>query len=95
MCKQPAIITSFSPLQKLRFETVASNFEETLNPKDHTFSDFVEKTALGKLQDVYSKIKNDTPKPDIIIGSDTMVTHNGKMYGKPKTKEEAFQFISE
>ncbi|CAG9768459.1 unnamed protein product [Ceutorhynchus assimilis] len=79
----------------LKFETVPPDFEENLDPKEHTFSDFVEKTAIGKLMDVYCKLQNDQRKPDIIIGSDTMVTYNGKMYGKPTTKEEAFQCIKD
>ncbi|KAF7280382.1 hypothetical protein GWI33_006113 [Rhynchophorus ferrugineus] len=80
---------------KLKFEIVPSDYEENLDPKEHTFSDFVEKTALGKLNDVYEKLKNDTRKPDLIIGSDTMVVYNGKMYGKPKNRNEAIQCITD
>ncbi|XP_030761096.1 uncharacterized protein LOC115886165 [Sitophilus oryzae] len=80
---------------KLKFEIVASSYEENLDPTQHTFSDFVEKTALGKLNDVLEKLKDDQRKPDIIIGSDTMVAHNGRMYGKPKTRDEAIQCISD
>ncbi|XP_018561059.1 uncharacterized protein LOC108903386 [Anoplophora glabripennis] len=80
---------------KLKFEICTSNFEENLDPREHTFSDFVEKTAIGKLNDVYQQLKNDQRKPDIIIGVDTMVTYNGKMYGKPKSKEEAIKTITD
>ncbi|XP_044267571.1 dTTP/UTP pyrophosphatase [Tribolium madens] len=80
---------------KLKFEIVPSNFEENLDPKEHTFSDFVEKTALGKVNDVWERLKSDERKPDIIIGADTMVTFNGRMYGKPKTKEQAIKTITE
>ncbi|XP_060517085.1 dTTP/UTP pyrophosphatase isoform X1 [Cylas formicarius] len=79
----------------LNFEVVPSNYEEDLDPREHTFSDFVENTALGKLNDVYEKLKNDSRQPDIIIASDTMVVYNGKMFGKPKTREEAIKTISE
>lgn len=82
-------------LQKVKFEIVPSDYEEDLDPKQHTFSDFVEKTALGKLNDVYEKLKNDTRKPDLIIGSDTMVVYNGRMYGKPRNRQEAIQCITE
>ncbi|XP_060517086.1 dTTP/UTP pyrophosphatase isoform X2 [Cylas formicarius] len=58
----------------LNFEVVPSNYEEDLDPREHTFSDFVENTALA---------------------SDTMVVYNGKMFGKPKTREEAIKTISE
>lgn len=86
-------ITSF--FQKLKFEICPSSYEENLDQRKHTFSDFVEKTALGKLNDVYEKLKNDTRKPDLIIAVDTMVTYNGRMYGKPKSKEDAFNTIKE
>lgn len=66
-----------------------------MDPREHTFSEFVEKTAIGKLNDVYERLKNDQRKPDIIIGVDTMVAYNGRMYGKPKTKEEAIKTITE
>lgn len=82
-------------LQKVKFEICPSNYEENLNPKEHTFSNFVEKTALGKLNDVYDKLKNDKRKPDLIIAVDTMVAYNGRMYGKPKSKEEAISTITE
>ncbi|XP_050309830.1 dTTP/UTP pyrophosphatase [Anthonomus grandis grandis] len=80
---------------KLKFDIVSSDYEENLNPRDHTFSDFVEKTALGKLNDVHEKLKTDSRPPDLIIASDTMVTCNGKMYGKPRTKEEAIATITD
>ncbi|KAJ3654417.1 hypothetical protein Zmor_013607 [Zophobas morio] len=80
---------------KMKFEIVPSNFEENLDPKEHTFSDFVEKTALGKVNDVWERLKNDPVKPDIVIGTDTMVAFNGRMYGKPKTKEQAIKTITD
>ncbi|RZB39780.1 N-acetylserotonin O-methyltransferase-like protein [Asbolus verrucosus] len=80
---------------KIKFEVIPSNFEENLDPKEHTFSDFVEKTALGKVNDVWERLKTDPVKPDIIIGVDTMVAFNGQMYGKPKTKEQAVRTITD
>lgn len=74
---------------------VASNFEENLDPKEHTFSDFVEETAVGKVKSVYELLKHDQRKPDIIIGVDTMVTFNGKIYGKPKDENDAIRTIKE
>ncbi|KAJ8952260.1 hypothetical protein NQ318_007421 [Aromia moschata] len=80
---------------KLKFEIFPSSFEENLDPKELPFSDFVEKTAIGKLNDVFEQLKNDQRKPDIIIGVDTMVAYNGRMYGKPKTKEDAIKTITD
>ncbi|KAF2901994.1 hypothetical protein ILUMI_04194 [Ignelater luminosus] len=78
----------------LKFEICASDFEENLNPEDYTFSEFVQETALGKVEDVYEKLKNDKVKPDIIIGVDTMVTCDGRMYGKPKTRKDAINTLT-
>ncbi|KAF5288613.1 hypothetical protein FQR65_LT11984 [Abscondita terminalis] len=79
---------------KLKFEIFSSNFEENLRPEDYTFSEFVQETAFGKVQDVYEQLKNDEIAPDIIIGVDTMVTLDGKMYGKPKNREDAINTIT-
>ncbi|KAK4879809.1 hypothetical protein RN001_007955 [Aquatica leii] len=79
---------------KLKFEVYSSNFEENLRPENYTFSEFVEETAFGKVQDVYEQLKNDEMVPEIIIGVDTMVTLDGKMYGKPTTREEAIDTIT-
>ncbi|CAG9863324.1 unnamed protein product [Phyllotreta striolata] len=80
---------------KVKFEIVESDFDENLDPKEHTFSDFVEKTALGKLKNVWEKLKNDQRKPDLIIAVDTMVAFNGRMYGKPRSREDALKTITD
>lgn len=90
--KQRSLLLSST---KLKFEVVPSDYEENLDPKEHTFSDLVEKTAIGKLSDVWEKLKNDRRKPDIIIGVDTMVAYNGRMYGKPKSREDAIKTITD
>lgn len=48
---------------------------------------------MGKVLEVFERQSNN--RPDIVIGADTVVTLNGKIYGKPKTKEEAFKTLSE
>ncbi|XP_023029430.1 dTTP/UTP pyrophosphatase [Leptinotarsa decemlineata] len=80
---------------KLKYEIYPSTYEENLDPAEHTFSDYVEKTAICKLTEVFNRLKNDTRKPDIIIGVDTMVAYNGRMYGKPKSKEDAIKTITD
>ncbi|XP_018329209.1 uncharacterized protein LOC108739693 [Agrilus planipennis] len=78
----------------LKFEIVPSNFKEDLNPSEFSISDFVEQTALGKVRDVYEKLKLEIPKPDIIIGVDTVISFNGKVYGKPKGREDALDLVT-
>lgn len=84
----------------MNVETCASNFKENLDPKDfNDFSEFVEETALQKVLEVSHRLNatvetEGKSKIDIIIGADTMVTLDGKMYGKPKTKEDAIKTLN-
>ncbi|XP_017769726.1 PREDICTED: septum formation protein Maf [Nicrophorus vespilloides] len=77
----------------LKFETIPSDYEEDLDKSRYSFSDYVQETALRKVQSVYERLKDDERHPDIIIGMDTMVACDGIFYGKPKDPEEAAQFI--
>lgn len=79
--------------QNLNFEIYPSSFEENLNPSQYSFDEYVLKTAMGKVDSVHEALKHDEIPPDIIIGADTTVVHENKIYGKPKSKEEAFQVI--
>ncbi|KAJ6648848.1 putative bifunctional dTTP/UTP pyrophosphatase/methyltransferase protein [Pseudolycoriella hygida] len=77
-------------------ELCPSLFEENLDFKNFpSFSEFVEATALGKVEEVFERLSRSNKAPDIVIGADTVVTLNGKIYGKPKTREEAFETLSE
>lgn len=77
----------------LKFEICSSDFEENLIRENYTFSQYVEETASNKVMNVYDKLKDDQIRPDIIIGLDTMVTYDGKMFGKPKDEEDAERII--
>lgn len=73
-----------------------STFEENLERKDFdSHSAFVKATALGKCLEVAERLKNDERIPDLIIAGDTAVTLDGKIYGKPKKNEVAFEMLSE
>lgn len=68
----------------LNVELCPSNFEENLDINDFSsFSEFVEETALQKVLEVRNRLNNlalisNKPKPDIIIGADTMIGIDGE-----------------
>lgn len=77
-------------------------FEEDLDPKDFVNNEeFIKETALQKVLEVSNRLEaqlqnnvDKKPSPEIIIGADTMVLFENKLYGKPKDKEEAFCTLS-
>ncbi|XP_055545077.1 dTTP/UTP pyrophosphatase isoform X2 [Wyeomyia smithii] len=100
------VLASGSPrrqelIQNIGLSNVAlcpSTFEENLNKSDYSFSEYVAETAYHKVLEVYKRLsacENPNQRPDIVIGADTMVTMDGKMYGKPKAPDVAFQMLSE
>lgn len=91
------ILASSSPRRKellklitREFEIIPSNaeekLEENLTPKEQ-----VEKLSYIKAKYVFDKQEGDR----IVIGSDTMVVKNNKLYGKPKDKENAKEIIKD
>ncbi len=73
------------------FKIVVSDFVEENIPFSGNCGDYVMALARGKAMDICSKVK----KPSAIIGSDTVVYINGKVLGKPKDREDAFQMLSD
>lgn len=59
----------------------------------YTFTGYVEATAIGKVLNVYGKIKDESRFPDLIIGLDTMVCIENRMLGKPKSKSDAAEML--
>lgn len=74
------------------FEIIVSNQEETLNDK-LSVEEQVTQIAYDKAKNVYDRTKNKGDR--IVIGSDTIVTKNGKIYGKPKNRKHAKEMIKE
>ena len=91
------ILASASPRRKEllelivpKFEIQASGIDEKLE-ESLTLQEQVTKLAYAKSKDIYEKTDGDR----IIIGSDTIVTKNAKIYGKPKDRNHAKQMINE
>ncbi len=90
------ILASASPRRKellskigLKFEVIPSNYDEKLGNDDFTYEK-IETLALNKAKDVEARISENA----IIIAADTVVVLNGKILGKPHTKQEAREMIS-
>ena len=91
------ILASTSPrrrelLEKLDipFEIMSKNTEEIFDDTKSVY-EASEEVSYQKAKAVYDDIDGDV----IVIGSDTIVYHNNKVIGKPKTKEEAYEMIKE
>lgn len=47
------------------------------------------------MKEVWDRLSAEGNQPDIIIGADTVVSMDGKLYGKPKDEEKAFEMLKE
>ncbi len=74
---------------KIPYEIFVSNVEEVIQP-DLSIEEQVKRLSHIKAEAVYNEISDDN-EDKIIIAADTIVFKNGKIYGKPKTEEEAIQ----
>uniref|UniRef100_A0A0K0DJV9 Nucleotide PPase n=1 Tax=Angiostrongylus cantonensis TaxID=6313 RepID=A0A0K0DJV9_ANGCA len=66
-----------------------SNFEENL-PRSLPVREFVEQTAVAKLQTVYTEMQRNKEHFDVIIACDTVIYFDGEIIGKPVDAEDAF-----
>lgn len=73
----------------LEFEVIPSNFEESL--VDDQPQRLVCKLAESKAKDVISKVPSDS----IIIAADTVVVKDKRIFGKPKSQNEAYEMLRE
>ena len=90
------ILASASPRRRdllskigLEFEVIPSNYDEKLGNDNFTYEK-IENLALNKAKDVEARIDEDA----LIIAADTVVVLDGKILGKPHTKQEAREMIS-
>ena len=93
------ILASGSPRRKEllklvvpQFDVIVSGIDETLQ-EGLTVTEQVTRLAYIKAKDIYEKTKGEGDR--IIIGSDTIVVKNNKIYGKPKSREHAKQMLHE
>ncbi len=91
------ILASGSPRRKELLGMITSNFEVQVSGVDEKLEEGltpqkqVERLAYIKAKDVFDKTSGDR----IVIGSDTVVAKNMKIYGKPTDKADAKKMIKE
>ena len=85
------ILASQSPRRKELLTLMGLEFEVMPSKKDEDMTRHIKLTELSKslaeqkADDVFSLTSGDR----VVIGSDTIVVAKGKLFGKPKTREEA------
>lgn len=91
------ILASGSPRRKELMDMLEINYEIIVSNADETLEDGLsleeqsKKLGYIKAKAVFDEISGDR----IVIGSDTMVVKDGKIYGKPKDKEDAINMLNE
>lgn len=91
------ILASGSPRRKelmdmlgIDYEVIVSNADETLE-EGLSFEEQSKRLGYIKAKAVFDETSGDR----IVIGSDTMVIKDGKLYGKPKDKQDAICMLNE
>ena len=91
------ILASSSPrrrdlmdLTNLDYEVMVSHFDEKVD-ENLSVEDQSREIAYGKAKDIFDNTQGDRT----IIGADTLVITNGKLFGKAKDKEQAMEMLKE
>lgn len=89
------ILASSSPRRKelmslleIPFEVIVKNVDEKYHENKTCYEQCMD-IAFDKAKAVYDEIDEDV----IVIGSDTIVSYNNQIYGKPKDYEDAFRML--
>jgi len=89
------ILASGSPRRQEFFKGLGIDFEVRLKPVKE---DYPERLRHFEISDYLAQLKslpfeNELQPNDILITSDTIVWHNSKALGKPRTEQEAFDML--
>lgn len=88
------ILGSASPRRKELLEQIGVTFEVKVSGKEEVYhsteaKEIVAELALMKAENVASEIPEEEKRSMIVIGSDTVVTMDGKILGKPADEADA------
>ena len=80
------------------YKVCVSSAEEQIPPEELenlTPQELVERLARVKAEDVYRRNCNKNSEEEItVIGADTVVAVDGRVLGKPRTEDEAYEMLS-
>ena len=91
------ILASQSPRRKELLKMVVPEFDVIVSKADESLEDGLKPSEQAS-RISYLKAKtvfDETTGDRIVIGSDTMVVKDGKIYGKPKSRENAKEILKE
>jgi septum formation protein len=71
-----------------KFEIVSADVDEQ-RLESESIADFVPRLAHAKADEVYRRLQ-DRPPNHAVLAADTIVVHDGAVFGKPKDKAHAF-----
>jgi septum formation protein len=95
------VLASASPRRKEllsqifeKFEVIPSDFDESSMPETAP-PEYVEALSKGKCRDVVELFSSsfDGDENVLVIAADTIVVFEGKVYGKPKDREDAVRML--
>ena len=89
------ILASKSPRRKELLSCITDDFEVIVSDADETIEEglSIEEQAKKISYIKAKKVFDETSGDRIVIGSDTMVVKDGKIYGKPKDFDDAFNML--
>lgn len=98
---EPIILASASPRRQeilkmlnIPFQVIMPNIDETLAEATVGLEDTAELLAREKVTDVLHTLPQEQKIP-WVLGADTVILKGSKLYGKPKSQEEAGVFLKE
>ena len=77
-------------LARIDYEVIPSNYVEKITPTDD-IEELSQTLAYGKAKDVF----DNTQGLRAVIGADTMVVKDNKIYGKPTDRQNAVEMLSD
>lgn len=96
------VLASNSPRRREIFGKIAPDFTTVPSDADETLPDGIDPREAVKLlarrkaESVYGKLKDTMSEDDdlIVLGADTVVAYEGRIFGKPKDEADARRILS-